>query len=76
MTAGDDGPDVGESPNHYAVLKAYATSTCSSESYTYFESYNGDVCIPLTIALEGEMQEEASCMFKDGELLLLLDEQT
>ena len=66
VSAGEEGPAVGESPNHYAVLKAYTTSTCSTDSYEYFESYNGDVCIPLTIELEGDLQEEASCMFKDG----------
>ncbi len=67
MTVAETGPDVGESPNHYAVLKSYADNTCASSSYIYFESYNGDVCIPLTITIRGEPEEDASVMFKDGQ---------
>lgn len=67
VTATDSGPDVGESPNHYAVLKSYTEGSCSASSYVYFESYNGDVCIPLTISIKGEQEEDASVMFKDGQ---------
>jgi hypothetical protein len=66
-SADSDGPDVGESPNRYAVLKAYLTLSCSSSSYSYFESYAGDVCIPLTLAVDGDMQEDASIEFKPSD---------
>ena len=64
--AGDDGPAVGEAPYHYAVLRAFTADACATTSYAYFEAFSGDVCIPLTVTIEGDVQEDASIEFKSS----------